>query len=96
MSDALLTNQQAEKLLLELATNDGFRDRFERDPASVLLELNVPREIIDKFDTICLKPTRLASKAEFAAAHEKFRGEAGHWCSKMIVPTLRLTTSPKP
>lgn len=95
MSDAALTNEQALKLLLELATNDGFRQRFEEKPAAALVELGIPHETVINLNSACLTSTKLASKAEFAATHKRLGAEAAAWCSQMIVPTLRLSSKGK-
>ena len=72
MSDAALTNEQALKLLLELATNDGFRQRFEAKPAAALVELGIPHETVVNLNAACLAPLNLQPKDVFQKAREEF------------------------
>lgn len=86
MSDAVLTNTQMLKLLLELSTNDGFRERFEEKPAAALVELGVPHEIVINMDAACLAPTQLAGKAEFKDAHQRMVNATVVEAHSMIIP----------
>lgn len=90
MSDAVLTNEQALKLLHELSANDGFRTRFEEKPAAALVEIGIPHETVINLNSACLAPMQLAGKGEFAKAYKRLGNDAAAWCSQMIVPTLRL------
>jgi putative modified peptide len=90
MSDAALTNEQAMKLLSELAKNDGFRKRFEEKPAAALVELGIPHETVINLNAACLEPTKLASKAKFESARKRLGEEVAGWCAQMIIPNLRL------
>jgi len=90
MSDAALTNEQALKLLLELATNDGFRQRFEAKPAAALVELGIPHETVVNLNAACLAPLNLQPKDVFQKAREEFSKRAAETCLNMVAPHLRL------
>lgn len=90
MSDAVLTNEQTLKLLLELATSDGFRRRFEDKPAAALLELGVPATTIANLDAACLASNRLASKTRFREAHAELLKAKAAANQSMVIPNLRL------
>ena len=90
MSDAVLTNEQALKLLYELASNDGFRQRHEDKPAAALLELGIPDVIVVNLNAACLASVKLAGKDAFKAAHENLAKKGAEVCLTMIAPHLRL------
>lgn len=90
MSDAVLTNEQALKLLHELASNDGFRQRYEDKPAAALLELGIPEATVVNLNAACLASVKLAGKDAFKAAHENFAKKGAEVCLTMIAPHLRL------
>lgn len=94
MSDAVLTNTQMLKLLLELSTNDGFRERFEEKPAAALVELGVPHEVVVNMDAKCLAPMRLADKAAFQEAHQQMVDAVVVEAHSMVIPNrLRFGSS---
>jgi len=95
MSDAVLTNEQALKLLHELSANDGFRTRFEEKPAAALVELGVPANTVVNLDAACLAPMRLAGKDQFKKAHTEFRSAGAEACLSMVTPQLRLDSRGK-
>jgi putative modified peptide len=86
VSDAVLTNTQMLKLLLELSTNDGFRERFEEKPAAALVELGVPHEVVINMDAKCLAPMRLADKAAFQEAHQQMVDSVVVEAHSMVIP----------
>ncbi|MBA8882634.1 NHLP-related RiPP peptide [Dokdonella fugitiva] len=91
MSDASLTNDQAQKLLRELSSNSGFRQRFQEKPAAALVELGIPHETVVNLNAACLAPMRLASPEVFQAALKSFAAEGGAQATlTMITPHLRL------
>jgi putative modified peptide len=91
MSEASLTNEQAQKLLRELAGNDAFRERFQDKPAAALVELGIPHETVINLNAACLVPMRLADKALFGAALKAYSTEsAAQACLTMITPHLKL------
>ncbi len=93
MSDAVLTNEQARKLLHELSSNDGFRERYEDKPAAALLELGVPEETVVNLNAACLAPMKLAPKTAFSAAAEEFSKSGANPCLSMVTPHLRFDRS---
>lgn len=86
MSDAVLTNAQLMKLLLELSTNDGFRQRYAEKPAAALVELGVPHEVVVNINAACLAPTGLADKQAFADAHKQMVDSKVVEAHSMIIP----------
>lgn len=89
MSDASLTNDQARKLLHELASNSGFRKRFEEKPAAALIELGIPHETVVNLNPACLAPVRLNEKALATALSEIQKTGLDAYLS-MVVPQLKL------
>jgi putative modified peptide len=59
MSDAVLTHDQATKLLRELEVNSGFRQRYEEKPAAAMLEIGIPATTIANLPAACLAPKSL-------------------------------------
>jgi putative modified peptide len=91
MSHATLTTAETLKLLLELATNDAFRERYAEKPAAALVELGVPYTTVVNLDAACLSPCKLASKEEFAESHRQFQGSDVERTQSMAIPQLRLS-----
>lgn len=89
MSDAVLTNEQANLLLNELSKNDGFRARFEAKPAAALVELGIPHEVVVNLKAACLAPLKLADKDAFRAALKEFGSDGAKACLSMVTPNLR-------
>ncbi|HEU4663769.1 MAG TPA: NHLP-related RiPP peptide [Dokdonella sp.] len=92
MTDAVLTNEQTLKLLLELATNDGFRRRYEEKPAAALLEIGVPAATIANMSAACLVQCTLKPKSDFLEAHQQLQNNTFAAAQSMAVPNLRLST----
>ncbi len=90
MSDAVLTNEQATKLLNELATYDGFRTCYQEKPAAALVEIGIPHETVIKLSAACLAPMQLADKATFQATVKEFSANSAKACLSMITPQLQL------
>ena len=65
MTDSALTKQQGLALLSKLASDDGYRARFEQKPAHALSELGIPAQTIVELPAACLCPRKLASKQDF-------------------------------
>lgn len=86
MSDAVLTTSQTLKLLLELATNDGFRERFSEKPAAALVELGIPHEVVINMRAACLAPTPLLGKEAFREAHQEMVDSSVVEAHAMIIP----------
>lgn len=90
MSDSVLTNDQARKLLSELASNDGFRQRYQDKPAAALVELGIPEITVVNLNATCLAPVQLAAKEVFKQALDDFSRSGVESCVQMITPQLRL------
>lgn len=96
MSDAVLTNEQTLKLLRELATNEGFRQRYEEKPAAALLEIGVPATTIANLPAACLAARKLQEDAAaFKAAEQALMKDGFGTAASMIIPTLRLSANKK-
>jgi putative modified peptide len=91
VSDAVLTNEQALKLLTELATNGGFRQRYSEKPAAALLEIGVPATTIANLPAACLAPCKLdTSQARMDETREILRKSSAETAQSMAIPTVRL------
>jgi putative modified peptide len=90
MADPSLTRQQALTLLNKLATDDGFRQRFESNPRDALVEIGVPRDKIAAFPAESLVPVKLASKESFKQLHDRISREPTTEWMCMIVPQFRI------
>lgn len=90
MADSKLSREHSLALLHRLATDDGFRSRYEQKPAAALAELGVPHETIVNLKASCLAPTKLAEKAHFAAAHRNLSDTDADECLQMILPNPQL------
>ena len=90
MADSRLSREHSLALLHKLATDDGFRSRYEQKPAAALAELGVPHETIVNLKASCLAPTSLADKAHFVSAHANLTNAAAENCLMMITPNAQL------
>lgn len=88
VSDAALTIEQCRKLMHELATNDGFRRRYEDKPAAALIELGIPHEVVVNLKASCLVPKKLANKEIFQAANKALDDETAQRYASFSQPTL--------
>ncbi|WP_300615630.1 NHLP-related RiPP peptide [Dokdonella sp.] len=93
-SDAVLTIDQCRKLMHELATNDGFRQRFQDKPAAALVELGVPFHVVVNLKASCLVPNdHLSSKEVFQDAHQRLNDEAAQRYASMMIPNAKIGTT---
>ncbi|HEY0179767.1 MAG TPA: NHLP-related RiPP peptide [Dokdonella sp.] len=90
MSDAVLTIDQCRRLMHELATNDGFRRRFEAKPAAALVEIGVPAAVVVNLDPCCLAPKQLGDRKIFAAAARQLDEELLQRYAAFNVPAVRI------
>ena len=90
MTNTTLAREHSLALLQKLATDDGFRSRYEQSPAAALAELGVPQETIAGLKASCTKPTLLAAKSHFAAAHEDLKSAAIDSCVGMFIPSVKM------
>ena len=89
-TNASLSREHSLALLHKLATDDGFRSRYEQKPAAALVELGVPHETIVNLKASCLAPTSLANKEHFRASHAELAATAANQCLTMIWPTVKM------
>lgn len=90
MANSQLSREHSLALLHKLATDDGFRSRYEQNPAAALAELGVPQDTIANLKASCLAPTTLAGKGHFQAAHRQLQDAAADVCIGMAIPDARL------
>jgi putative modified peptide len=91
MSDAVLTNDQTLKLLRELASNPGFRQRYEEKPAAALLEIGIPATTIANLPAACLRATPLKmAAADFQEAERSLASQDFGTMQSMIIPNVRV------
>lgn len=90
MANAKLSREHAIALLHKLATDESFRDLFEKDPSTALSQMGVPGEIIANLRPESLTPAKLASPNEFHKAWRQLAEASAEARLSMIVPHLRL------
>jgi putative modified peptide len=90
MTDSKLSREHSLALLHKLATDDGFRIRYEQAPAAALAELGVPPATITHVTTNCRVSGTLAEKAAFAQARQQLLAAGAEACVQMAVPDPRL------
>ena len=89
MGSVRLPKAQELDVLNRLSTDDGFRARFEQDPAGALKEAGVDDATIKQFDPAALQPGKLADKASIAATRAKLKDTNTTDQSCLIIPMLR-------
>lgn len=90
MADSKLSREHSLALLHKLATDDGFRSRYEQKPAAALAELGVPLETIVNLKASCLAAQTLANKEHFRASHAQLATAAVDQCLMMIWPSVKM------
>ena len=90
MNDTALTKEQGLALLTKLATDDGFRARFEQKPAHALSEIGIPAQQIVALPAACLCSRKLASKQDMDAAKQRLAADLDTSVLAFIVPTAKL------
>lgn len=90
MADSKLSREHSLALLQKLATDDGFRSRYEQNPAAALAELGTLAETVANFMASCVTSGQLASKEKFAAAHRQLRDAGAEACVQFMIPDPRL------
>lgn len=73
---ASLPTEQGVALIKRLASDDGFRDRFQADPVSAMAEVGIDPGVCKSLDQSCCAPRDIASKEAFAALLEDIDGSA--------------------
>ena len=95
MADSKLSREHSLALLHKLATDDGFRSRYEQKPAAALAEIGVPSETIARFMASCKTSGQLASKERFAIAKQQLSDASAEACVQMIIPDPKLSYGKK-
>lgn len=90
MAGPNVSKAQMLDLLGRLASNDGFRARFEKNPPAALAEVGIPPGTITGFPEDHTRPGKLAPKSDFEAARKRLADQVGDECLCMIIPALRL------
>jgi len=89
-TNASLSREHSLALLHKLATDDGYRSRYEQKPAAALTELGVSLETIVNLKASCLAQITLADKAHFVEARRKLMDSDAVGCLEFIVPNGKL------
>lgn len=90
MANAKLSREHAIALLHKLATDQSFRDHFEKDPSAALGQMGVPEDVIANLRPESVRPAKLAPPGEFHRAWRQLADESAEARLSMIVPHLRL------
>lgn len=90
MSNATLTTEQVRQMVHQFATNDEFRNLFEKTPAKALAQLGIPDDVIAGLGSKCLEPCLLGPKGAFQAASEKLDDASAQVFASFMVPMARL------
>lgn len=73
---ASLPTEQGVALIKRLATDDGFRDRYQKDPVSAMAEVGIDPGVCKSLQQSCCTAREIASKEAFAALLEDIGGAA--------------------
>jgi hypothetical protein len=92
MSDAVLTNEQSLRVLTELLTNPGFRQRYEEKPAAALLEIGIPAVTIANLPAACLVAARIDVK-RIETAQKELAAKSFVASASMAIPNIRMSNS---
>lgn len=92
MSDAVLTNAQALKLVTEIATNAGFRARFEEKPAAAMLEIGIPATTIANLPAACLVAKSLTvNEKTIEETRRMLQAQSATTAQSMAIPNLKMS-----
>jgi putative modified peptide len=92
---ASLSREHSLALLQKLATDDGFRSRFEQKPAAALAELGVPQALIDSLPATSTAPMKLASREAFTRALEHFKLSEAEVLLCQSAPQVAISLGPQ-
>jgi len=92
MSDAVLTNEQSLRVLTELLTNPGFRQRYEEKPAAALLEIGIPAVTIANLPAACLVAHRI-DPTLIEAAQKQLSAKSFVAAASMAITNIRMSAS---
>ena len=85
-----VTKTQMLDLLGRLASDDGFRANFEKNPASALSLIGLPPDQVKNFVTEHIVPGKLATRKEFDTALKRIANQNMEECLCMTIPSLKL------
>ncbi len=88
MSESLPT-EQGMVLIKRLATDDAFRARFEKDPASAMIEAGVDPGVCERLKRSCCEAKPLAPKDDYAALLDDISGTAFMAAMEFKTPQIR-------
>lgn len=91
-----VSKTQIIELLGKLASDDGYRSRFERSPEGALAELDFPAGGFAGFINNHAGSGLLADKIVFSDARKRMVDEIAGECLCMIIPTFRLDFGNQP
>lgn len=90
MAGPNVTKSQMLDLLGRLASDDGFRARFEKNPPTALAEVGIPADQIRGFPEDHKNPGKLAPKEAFAQTRKQLQQDVADECLCMVQPGLWL------
>ncbi|MDE1960008.1 MAG: NHLP-related RiPP peptide [Xanthomonadaceae bacterium] len=90
MAGPNVSKAQMLDLLGRLASDDGFRTNFEKNPASALSQIGLSADQVKVFLAYHIVTGKLATKAEFESARKRITGQDDAECLCMIVPGVKL------
>lgn len=85
-----LPQEQGFELIRRLASDDGFRDRFESDPATAMSELGISADVIASLESKCRLARTLAPKEAFTSLLNDVNDEAILALMRMQTPQARM------
>jgi putative modified peptide len=90
MAGPNFSKAQMLDLLGRLASDDGFRANFEKNPASALSQIGLPADQVKIFLTDHIVAGKLATKGEFEDALRRITNQNVEECLCMTIPSLKL------
>jgi len=90
MAGPNVSKAQMLDLLGRLASDDGFRANFEKNPASALSQIGLPVDQVKIFLADHIVTGKLAAKTEFETARKKIIGQDDAECLCMVIPGIKL------
>jgi putative modified peptide len=84
-----LPTEQGVVLIKRLATDDAFRARFEKDPATAMAEAGVDPDVCERLKRSCCEAKPLAPKEAYASLLEDIGGTAFMAAMEFQTPQIR-------
>lgn len=85
-----LTPEQGVALFKRLASDDGFRSRFEADPPAAMAEAGIDPKLCESLSAKCCQARTIAPKQAFAALVEDLEGEEFQQALEMETPKVSI------